>query len=163
VPVTGSVALNVVATVLVVGGLVGVLVPVLPGLVLVLAGIGVWAVPRGDAVGWTVLGVAAAIVTLGTVLKYLLPGARMRAAGVPGRTLFAGGVLGIVGFFVIPVIGLLLGFVLGVYLAESARLGRDAAWPSTRTALGAVGWSILIELAAGLLATAVWVGALVVT
>jgi len=61
----------------------------------------------------------------------------------------------------VPVVGLVLGFVLGVYLAERARLGRDGAWPSTRTALGAVGWSILIELAAGLLATAVWVGALV--
>ena len=162
-PVTGSVALTIVAVVLVVVGLVGVVVPALPGLVLVLAGIATWAVPRGDAVGWTVLGVAVAILATGTVLKYLLPGARMRAAGVPGRTLLAGGVLGIVGFFVVPVVGLLLGVVLGVYLAEAARLGRGAAWPSTRTALGAVGWSILIELAAGLLATAVWVGALVLT
>jgi uncharacterized protein len=149
------------AGLLVVVGLVGVVVPVLPGLLLVVAGIGVWAVPRHDAVGWTVLGVAAAIVALGTVAKYLLPGARMRAAGVPGRTLLAGGVLGIVGFFVVPVVGVVLGFVLGVYLAELARLGRDGAWPSTRTALAAVGWSMLIELAAGLLATAVWVGALV--
>ena len=42
--------------------------------------------------------------------------------------------LGIVGFFVVPVVGLLLGFVLGVYLAELARLGGrgvavDAARP----------------------------------
>ena len=152
---------TVLAGLLVLAGLVGVVVPVLPGLLLVVAGIAVWAVPRGDTIGWTVLAVALAVVALGTILKYLLPGARMRAAGVPARTLLAGGVLGIVGFFVIPVVGLLLGFVLGVYLAEYARLGRDGAWPSTRTALGAVGWSILIELAAGLLATAVWVGALV--
>jgi hypothetical protein len=142
-------------------GLVGVVVPVLPGLLLVVAGIALWAVPRHDAVGWTVLGVAIAVVALGTVAKYVLPGARMRAAGVPGRTLLAGGVLGIVGFFVVPVVGLVLGFVLGVYLAELARLGRGGAWPSTRTALGAVGCSLLIELAAGLVATAVWVGALV--
>ena len=149
------------AGLLVVVRLVGVLVPVIPGLVLVVAGIGVWAVPRNDAVGWTVLGVAVAVVALGTVAKYLLPGARMRAAGVPGRTLLAGGVLGIVGFFVVPVVGLVLGFVLGVYLVELSRLGRAGAWPSTRTALAAVGWSFLIELAAGLLAMAVWVGALV--
>jgi hypothetical protein len=149
------------AGLLVVVGLVGVVVPMLPGLVLVVAGIAVWSVPRHDALGWTVLGVAVAIVAVGTVAKYLLPGKKMRAAGVPGRTLLAGGVLGIVGFFVVPVVGLVLGFVLGVYLAELARLGRDRAWTSTRAALGAVGWSILIELAAGLLATAVWVGALV--
>jgi uncharacterized protein YqgC (DUF456 family) len=149
------------AGLLIVVGLVGVVVPVVPGLVLVAAGIAVWAVPRHDAVGWTVLGIAVATVAVGTVAKYLLPGAKMRAAGVPGRTLLAGGVLGIVGFFVVPVVGLVLGFVLGVYLAELARLGRGRAWTSTRAALGAVGWSILIELAAGLLATAVWVGALV--
>ena len=162
-PLTGSVALTVVAALLVAVGLVGVVVPALPGLVLVLAGIGLWAVPRGDAVGWTVLGVAAALVAAGTVLKYLLPGARIRAAGVPGRTLVAGAALGVVGFFVVPVVGLVLGFVLGVYLAELARLGRVGAWPSTRTALAAAGWSVVIELAAGLLATAVWVGALLLT
>jgi hypothetical protein len=163
VPLTGGTASTVAAALLVAVGLVGVVVPVLPGLVLVVGGIGLWAVPRNDAVGWTVLGVAVAVVALGTVAKYALPGARMRAAGVPGRTLLAGGVLGIVGFFVVPVVGLVLGFVLGVYLAERARLGRAGAWPSTRTALAAVGWGILIELAAGLLATAVWVGALVLT
>ncbi len=160
-PLTGGVALTVVAAVLVAVGLVGVVLPALPGLLLVVGGIGLWAVARNDAVGWTVLAVAAAVVALGTVAKYLLPGARMRAAGVPGRTLLAGGVLGIVGFFVVPVVGLLLGFVLGVYLAELARLGRGRAWPSARAALGAVGWGILIELGAGLLAAAVWIGALV--
>ena len=161
VPLTGSVALTMVSALMVAVGLVGVVVPVLPGLVLVVAGIGLWAVPRNDALGWTVLGIAVALVVAGSVLKYLLPGRRMRDAGVPGRTLVLGGVLGIVGFFVVPVVGLLLGFVLGVYLAELGRVGRANAWPSARHALTAVGWSILIELAAGLLATAVWVGALV--
>jgi Protein of unknown function (DUF456). len=135
---------------------------VLPGLLLVVAGVAVWAVPRGDAFGWTVLGVAVAIVVVGSIAKYLLPGRRLRDAGVPGRTIAAGGVLGIIGFFVVPVIGLFLGFVLGVYLAELARLGDSStAWPSTRSALGAVGWSILIELLTGLLAAGVWIGGLV--
>jgi uncharacterized protein len=147
------------AAVLIAAGIVGVVLPVLPGLVLVVAGVAAWAVPRGDALGWTVLGVAVAIVVAGTVLKYLLPGRRLRDAGVPGRTVAAGAVLGVVGFFLIPVVGLFVGFVLGVYLAELARLDRARAWPSTRHALSAVGWSIVIELAAGLLAAAVWLGA----
>lgn len=158
----GVTAETIAAGVLIVVGLVGVLLPVLPGLLLVLAGIAVWAVPRGDAIGWTVLGAATAIVVIGTVAKYLLPGRRLRDSGVPGRTLATGAVLGVVGFFVIPIVGLVVGFVLGVYFAELARLEqRSAAWPSTRGALAAVGWSILIELAAGLLATAVWIGGLV--
>jgi hypothetical protein len=82
---------------------------------------------------------------------------------VPGRTLLAGGVLAVVGFFVIPVVGLPIGFVLGVYLSELQRVGRALAWPRTRSALRAVGVSILIELAAGLLAALTWlVGAVVV-
>ena len=94
--------------------------------------------------------------------KYLLPGRRLREAGVPYRTLALGGVLGAIGFFVIPVVGLFLGFVLGVYLGELGRFGdRAQAWPATKQALGAVGWSILIELATGLLAAAVWIGGLV--
>jgi uncharacterized protein YqgC (DUF456 family) len=155
--------LVVLAAVLVAAGIVGVVVPVLPGLLLVVAGVAVWAVPRGDAVAWTVLGVVVAIVALGSVAKYLMPGRRLRDSGVPGRTLTAGAALGLVGFFVIPVLGLFVGFVLGVFLAELARLRRrELAWPSTRRALAAVGWSVVIEMATGLLAAAVWVGALVV-
>jgi hypothetical protein len=153
----------IIASVLVVAGLVGVVVAVLPGLLLVVAGIAVWAIPRADSVGWTVLGVAVGIAALGTVAKYLLPGRSLRAAGVPNRTLVVGAALGIVGFFVIPVIGLFVGFVGGVYLAEVARLDdRSQAWPSAKQALRAMGMSILIELAAGLLATAVWIVGIIV-
>ncbi|WP_218601581.1 DUF456 domain-containing protein [Pseudonocardia abyssalis] len=151
-----------IAGVLIVVGIAGIVLPVLPGLILVLAGIAVWAVPRNDVVGWSVLGLAIAIVVAGSVAKYLVPGRRLRDSGVPGRTIVAGGVLGVVGFFVIPVVGLLVGFVLGVYVAERVRLeGHGLAWPSTRGALAAVGWSIVIELLTGLLATGVWIGGLV--
>ncbi len=68
-----------------------------------------------------------------------------------------------VGFFVIPVVGLFVGFVLGIYLAERARLGADQAWPSTKHALRAVGLSIVIELTAAVLAAATWVVGLAVT
>jgi uncharacterized protein len=153
---------TVLAAVLVVVGIVGIALPILPGLVLVVAGVGVWAVGRADVVAWTVLGIVVAIVLVGAVVKYLVPGRRLRDSGVPGRTIAAGAVLGVVGFFVIPVVGLFIGFVLGIYLAELARLGgHEAAWPSTRRALAAVGWSIVIEMATGLLAAAVWVGALI--
>jgi uncharacterized protein len=153
---------TVLAAVLVVVGIVGIALPILPGLVLVVAGVAVWAIARADAVAWIVLGIVVAIVLVGSVVKYLVPGRRLRDSGVPGRTIAAGAVLGVVGFFVIPVLGLFIGFVLGVYLSELARLGaHDAAWPSTRRALAAVGWSIVIEMATGLIAAAVWVGALV--
>jgi uncharacterized protein len=153
-----------IAAVLIVVGLVGIVVPVLPGLVLVAAGVAVWAIPRGDVLGWSVLGTALAVIVVGSVVKYLVPGRKLRDAGVPGRSVALGAVLGVVGFFVVPVVGLLLGFVLGVYLAELARLRTSAlAWLSTRGALGAVGWSIVIELVTGVAAAGVWIGGLVLT
>ena len=144
-------------------GLVGVVVPVLPGSLLVLGAILVWAWDVGSGTGWAVFGAAAAFTALGAVVKYVVPGRRLKDNGIPGSTLLLGGVLGVVGFFVIPVVGLLIGFVLGVYLAELRRIGSAAAWPATVHALKAVGLSILIELAASLLAAATWALGVVLT
>jgi uncharacterized protein YqgC (DUF456 family) len=144
-------------------GLIGVLVPVLPGLILVWAAIGVWALVESSATGWIVLALVSLVFVAGTVVKYVIPGRRLQRAGVPWRSTAAGGVLGLVGFFVIPVVGLVLGFVLGVFLAEWLRLGTpDDALRSTREALIAAGWSMAIELSAGLMMAVVWlVGVLV--
>jgi uncharacterized protein YqgC (DUF456 family) len=144
-------------------GLVGVIVPVLPGSLLVLAAILVWAWDLGTGTGWVVFAVATVCIALGSVVKYVVPGRRLKDNGIPGSTLLLGGVLGIVGFFVIPVVGLLVGFVLGVYLAELRRVGADAAWPATLHALKAVGLSILIELVASLGAAVTWAVGVVVT
>jgi uncharacterized protein len=144
-------------------GLVGIVVPVLPGSVLVLVAILVWAVLTSTAIGWATFSVATLLLAVGAVVKYAVPGRRLKADGVPNRSLFAGAVLGVVGFFVVPVVGLLIGFVLGVYLAELQRVGRNFAGPTTRSALRAVGVSILIELGAGMLAALTWLaGAIVV-
>lgn len=144
-------------------GIVGVIVPVLPGTLLVLAAIVVWGVQVGTATGWVVVAVAAALLVGGTVVKYLVPGRRLKASGVPNRTLAVGALLAFVGFFVVPVVGMFIGFVLGVYLAERARVGGPQAWPSTVAALRAVGASILIELVAAFLAAVTWVVGVVVT
>jgi uncharacterized protein YqgC (DUF456 family) len=143
-------------------GLIGIVVPVLPGLLLVWAGVVVWALAERTATAWTVLGVATAVFAASQVVKYLLPGRRLKEAGVPTVSMLGGVVLGIVGFFVVPVVGVFLGFVVGIYAAELLRL-RDhrAAWPSTVHALKAAGLSVLIELVAGLLIAAGWVGAVV--
>jgi uncharacterized protein YqgC (DUF456 family) len=144
-------------------GLVGIVVPVLPGSILILGAVLVWAAASATAVGWVVFALVTTLLVVGGIVKYAVPGRGLKTAGVPSRTLVAGGLLGIVGFFVIPVVGLVVGFVLGVYLAELQRVGLDAAWSSTRAALQAAGLSLLIELAAGLLAAAAWlVGAVAV-
>jgi uncharacterized protein len=144
-------------------GLVGIVVPVLPGSILILGAVLVWATEDGSSTAWLVFAVATTLLVAGAIAKYAIPGRRLKATGVPSRSIVLGGLLGIVGFFVVPVVGLFLGFVLGVYLAELPRVGRDLAWPSTKAALRAVGASILVELVAALLASATWLVGAVLT
>jgi uncharacterized protein YqgC (DUF456 family) len=147
----------------VVVGLVGIVVPVLPGSLLILAAVLVWALEATSPAAWVVFSLVALLLVVGSIVKYAVPGRRLRLDGVPNRTLLAGAVLGVVGFFVIPVVGLVVGFVVGVYVAEVQRVGARSARGSTLAALRAVGVSLLIELAAGLAAAGTWLlGALLV-
>lgn len=138
-------------------GIAGIVVPILPGAILSLAAILVWAIVEHSATGWVVFAVAAVLIGASQVVKYVVPERRLREAGVPRRSMVVGVLLGIVGFFVIPVVGVLVGFPIGVYVAERVRVGADGAWPATKAALKALGFSILIELAAAVVATGVWV------
>lgn len=139
-------------------GLVGILVPLLPGSILIFAAVGVWAYVVGTTVAWVTFGIAAAILAAALLVKYLWPMKRMRSADVGTFSLFTGAVLGIVGFFVIPVVGLVVGFVLGVFLAELTLRGNSRlAWASTVHAIKGVALSVGVELAGALLATMVWV------
>ncbi len=144
-------------------GVAGIIVPVLPGTVLVLGAILVWAAEIGTTTAWVVLAFATTFLVLGTIVKYLVPGRQLKSSGVPNRTLLAGALLAFVGFFVVPVVGMFIGFVVGVYAAERARVGAAGAWPSTKAALRAVGVSILIEMVAAFLAVATWVVGVVLT
>jgi uncharacterized protein YqgC (DUF456 family) len=158
---TGGVVL--VALVIVVG-LIGIVLPLLPGTLLVFAAIAVWAVVEHNIAAWVTLGVVTALLAVSTLIKYLWPARRMRAADVRTLSLLAGAVLGIVGFFVIPVLGLVIGFVLGIYLAELAkRRDQRVAWASTKHALKGVALSVGVELCGALLATAAWAVGVYVT
>ncbi|WP_416958276.1 DUF456 domain-containing protein [Nocardioides sp. T5] len=156
-------ALEILVALAIAVGIAGIIVPVLPGTILVLAAILVWALEIGTSTGWAVFAVATLFLVVGSVVKYLVPGRHLKAAGVPTRTLVAGGVLAFVGFFVVPVIGMFIGFVLGVYVAERARVGGALAWPSTKGALRAVGVSIMIELVAAFLAAVAWAAGVAAT
>jgi len=140
-------------------GLAGVVVPVLPGLLLVWGAVAAWAVVEGGTAAWVLLGTVTVVAALTQVVKYVVPGRRLHRAGIPDRTLLLGGAAGVVGFFVLPVIGLPVGLVGGVYALERRRLTtHDAAQRSTVHAVKAVGLSILVELVAGLLIAAGWLG-----
>ena len=145
-------------------GLVGIIVPILPGGLLVIGAIGVWAFIEANTVAWVTFAIAAVVFLAAEVIKYTWPVRRMREAQVRTSVLVAGALAGIVGFFVIPVIGLLIGFVAGVFAAEVVlRPDLARAWASTVHALKGVALSVGVEFAGALLATVAWVIGVVLT
>ncbi|MFJ8685245.1 DUF456 domain-containing protein [Micromonospora wenchangensis] len=158
-------AVSVIAAIAIVAGLAGVVLPGLPALPLCWGGVLLWAVFGGAGPGrWAVLAAATVVAATGAVIKYAWPGRNLKRTGVPTSSLLVGGLLGLVGFFVIPVVGLVIGFVGGVWGAERLRLGSNQlAWPATVQALKAAGLSMMVEFLAGLAIAALWVAGLLFT
>ncbi|MGH3726012.1 MAG: DUF456 domain-containing protein [Mycobacterium sp.] len=141
-------------------GMVGIVVPMVPGTTLVVLSIGAWSLFESTTKAWVVLGIVVALAIATTAVKYVWPAKRMREAGVPTLSLVIGGAAAIVGFFVIPVLGLVLGFVLGIYLAEFIRRNsQKQAWGSTVAAVKAVATSIGIEMVGAMVSAGIWLGA----
>lgn len=157
-------AATLISALLIVVGIFGVVIPILPGTLLCVAGVLLWSVTTGGGIAWSIFAVSVAFAVTGWTLKYVLPGRNLSSAGVPRQTLLFGTVCAIVGFFVIPYVGLVIGFVLGVYLAEHARL-RDAqlARAATASAVKAVLLSVGIELLTATAIATVWIVGLLAT
>src|SRR5687768_9013564 len=80
-------------------GVVGVVVPVLPGSLLAWGAIAVWALAVGSTTAWAVLAIATLLIGGAQVVKLVVPGRRLRDAGVPRRSIVAGLLLAVAGFF----------------------------------------------------------------
>ncbi|HET8739349.1 MAG TPA: DUF456 domain-containing protein [Acidimicrobiia bacterium] len=147
---------DVLAGVAVLVGLLGTVVPIIPGLVLQVIAVTVWAFEESSPTGWSVLIAVVLLAASATILKYLSPGRQLKEAGVPGRVLTLALIVGMILFFPLPVVGGPLGFVATIYLFERMRVGPQQAWPSTRAAIKAVLQSIGIEMGGAFLIAVVF-------
>lgn len=144
-------------------GATGVIVPVLPGSLLIGVSLLVWALVIGSPLGWVVFGIGAALVAAGMSSSAVLTGRAMKKQSIPSRSIIIGLMVGVVGFFVIPVVGLLVGFALGLFLSELARQrAMRPAVASSLAALKATGLGMLAEFGFASLAAGTWAtGALI--
>ncbi|MBC3992878.1 DUF456 domain-containing protein [Streptomyces sp. AC563] len=141
-------------------GLVGVVLPGVPGPLIVWAGVLWWSMAEQTSVAWALLAGATAALLLNQALRWLLPARGMRGSGITRGTLLLAACTAGVGFIVLPVIGAAPGFLAGLYAAERVRLGAHGpAWFSTRDALRAIGFAVLVELVICLLVTSAWLAA----
>lgn len=139
-------------------GVAGVVIPILPGSILIIVALLGWALTVTSASGWVALGVGGVCALAGLLAGTILTGHKLRQRRIPGRSITVGLVLGVVGMFLIPVVGLIVGFIAGLMLSEAARL-RDfrAAVSSSGAALKALGLGIVVELLLACAAGSAWV------
>jgi uncharacterized protein len=141
-------------------GLCGVLVPGVPGSWLVWAAVLWWALDDPQPVAWAVLVGATAALFLSQVVRWALPPRRQRESGATPRMAVYAGLGAFLGFFLLPVLGAIPGYMGGIYLSERLRLGRHGeARAALRTAMRSGGSSILAELFTCLLIMGAWLGA----
>lgn len=140
-------------------GVAGTVVPVVPGLGLVAAAALAYGLVEGfGSVGTVAFVVLLAIGVAGTAAGVVLPHRAAGRAGAPRSSLLLGAVGAVLGFFAVPVVGLPLGGVAGIYVGERLRTGDGAAaWRATRATLRGFGVAAVVQVAAGLAMVAVWV------
>lgn len=140
-------------------GLFGTIVPMMPGLAIVWAAGLVYGLVAGfGTLGIAVMGAMTLLLLLGEGASYVLPHRAGVLAGAGKRSLRLGIVGAIAGFFLIPVIGLPIGALVGVLVGEQQRLGDwSKAWQATRRVAIGFGLGALAEFAAGVLMVVAWV------
>jgi uncharacterized protein YqgC (DUF456 family) len=116
-----------------------------------------WGWVLGSAASWAAAAVGAFLVLVGFSASAILSGRRLKQERVPKRSMLAAVVAGIVGMFVVPFFGLIVGFTLGLYVAEylrsrNARMALHSSWEAAK----AMGLGMVVEFLMVAFAGSVW-------
>jgi len=143
-------------------GLLGLIVPVFPGLVVMWLGTLVYALLQnsaGNMTGWKwfIFGIITLLMISGSIADNIIIARKMRDKYVPWSSiLFAFGASLVASLFFTPLIGLVAAPV-GLFLAESKRLkDRDAAVDSTKAYMIGWGWAFGVRFLIGLAMIGFW-------
>ncbi|MGH2523869.1 MAG: DUF456 domain-containing protein [Anaerolineales bacterium] len=143
-------------------GVVGVIVPVLPDVWLIwLAALGYGLLRQPLFDGW-IGGIAMALLTLLTVLGVIADLALSQAGAAKGGASWQGILasigLGLAGLFFFPPFGPLVGALLGLFLVEYYRQGKDPqrALQAVKGFAAGCGVSVIVRLAIALVMIGIW-------
>jgi uncharacterized protein YqgC (DUF456 family) len=148
---------TVVAGILLAVAVVGTVFPVLPGSLLAIVTLIAWAWIVGSAASWVAGVTGALLATAGWSAGTVLTGRKLKQQQIPGRSVAAAVLGAVLGLFLIPVVGLFVGFAAGLLASEYARR-RDfrAALDSSVAALKAQGLGVLLDFGMACLAVSAW-------
>lgn len=144
-------------------GIIGTVLPIIPGTILIFVAALVYALVEGfQAVGWPTLVLLGVLAILATTADIWVSSIGAKVGGASGWSVLVGLLGGLAGLILFNLPGAILGAVLGVLLTEIIRVGD---W---RQALKAgsgwvIGWALstVFQLGVGLIMVAVFVWQLV--
>ncbi len=142
-------------------GVIGTVVPILPGMLLVWFTVLVYAWQTGfEAVGWPSLVIITIIALVAGLSNIWLPLLGAQKTGAAKRALFLGVIGAIAGTFIIPIpiLGTVIGYAIGVFLGEFMKV-RDWRLALKASLGGVAGWGVstIVEIVGSLLILAIFV------
>jgi uncharacterized protein YqgC (DUF456 family) len=139
-------------------GLLGLLVPIIPGLVIIwVAALGYGLSAGFGILGWIMFALITVLMIVGSVIDNVLMGTKAHESGAPWWVVLIALVAGIIGNFFLPVIGGILAALLALFLVEFIRR-KDAkkALTSMKGMVVGCGWAIAIRFIMGVFMIGFW-------
>lgn len=138
-------------------GIAGIVIPILPGSIIIIFAVLIWTALINEAPAWILFGVITLLTIIGAAFNYVYTGKKLKSHQVPNWVLIGAGVGAIAGMILLPGPGLLIGFFLGIVVAELIRFKNlNLALKSTLVALKALGVGILVEVSIATLSSMIF-------
>jgi len=139
-------------------GLFGLVIPVVPGLVIIwVAALGYGIAAGFGTLGWIMFAIISLLMVAGSVIDNVLMGTQARQSGASWVSIAAALVFGIAGNFVLPVIGGLIAALLALFVAEWIRRKN---WRESLKSVGGMawgcGWAFVIRFIMGVVMIGLW-------
>ena len=142
--------------------LVGLIVPIFPGLLIMWGTTFLYAL-RQNAIGmmttwdWVAFAFITLLAFVGSIADNIIIARKMRDHAIPWSSILMAVATGIIAsIFFTPLVGLLAA-PLGLYLAEYRRLNnKDDAWKSTKVYMVGWGWAFAARFAVGAMMIVTW-------
>ena len=139
-------------------GLFGLIIPVVPGLVIIwVAAVGYGIASGFGTLGWIMFAIISLLMATGSVIDNVLMGTQARQSGASWVSIAAALVFGLAGNFVLPVIGGLIAALLALFVAEWIRRKN---WRESLKSVGGMawgcGWAFVIRFIMGVVMIGLW-------
>jgi len=140
-------------------GLLGLLIPIIPGLVIIWLASLAYGIGVGfQTPGWIFFFIITIIMLVGSVIDNLVMGQQAHKTGASWISVLLAMLFGVIGTFILPIIGGFIGALTALFIAEWFRRKnwREAMTATTGWAVGC-GWAIVIRFILGLLMIGIWI------